>query len=122
MHFFEKKKEKSTQNISPCPIENPISITLTQNKVFHTFYKGSAEGNFERAIKLLEYGFNLYKPILIKKLREIVDIDFMPGRGTGDTVFILRRLAGKYWSNCKKLFYKYVDLEKVVDRVPQKVA
>ena len=51
-----------------------------------------------------------------KKLRE------MPVRGTGDALFILRRLTEKYWSKDKKRFYKYVDLKKVVHRVLQKVA
>ena len=49
-----------------------------------------------------------------KKLRE------MPVRGTGDALFILRRLTEKYWSKDKKRFYKYVDLKKVVHRVLQK--
>ena len=48
---------------------------------------------------------------LNKKLREIVGIGFMHGRGTDDAVFILRRLTEKYWSKGKKLFYKYVYLE-----------
>ena len=56
------------------------------------------------------------------KLREIVDIGFTGGAGAGDAVFILRRLTEKYWPKGKKLFCKYVDLEKVVDRVPQRVA
>ena len=61
----------------------------------------------------------MYEQILNKKLKEI---GFMPGRGAGDAVFILRRLTEKYQSKGKKLFYKYVHLKKVVDRVPQKVA
>ena len=52
----------------------------------------------------MEYGFYLYGRILKRKLSEIVDIGFMTGRGTGDAVFILRRLTEKYWSKCKKLF------------------
>ena len=52
----------------------------------------------------MEYGFYLYGRILKRKLNEIVDIGFMSGRGTGDAVFILRRLTEKYWSKGKKLF------------------
>ena len=33
------------------------------------------------------------------------DAGFMTGRGTGDSVFILRRLTEKYWSKGRKLFY-----------------
>ena len=52
----------------------------------------------------MEYGFYLYARILKRKLSEIVDTGFMTGRGTGDAVFILRRLTEKYWSKGKKLF------------------
>ena len=52
----------------------------------------------------MEYGFYLYGQIRKRKLSEIVDIRFMTDRGTGDAVFILRRLTEKYWSKCKKLF------------------
>ena len=55
-----------------------------------------------------------------KKLREIY-IDFMPGRGTVDTMFNLRRLTEKYQSKGKKPYYVFVDLGKVVDRIPQQV-
>ena len=52
-----------------------------------------------------KHGFHLYGRILKKKLREIADIGFMNGKGTGDAVFILRRLTEKYRSKGKKLFY-----------------
>ena len=55
--------------------------------------------NSYRGIKLLEHAFKLYE-ILDGRLRKVVDIDkmqygFMPGRGTVDAVFVLRRLNGK---------------------------
>ena len=37
-------------------------------------------------------------------------------------MFILRRLTEKYCSEVKDLFHKYVDLEKVVGKIPQKLA
>ena len=37
-------------------------------------------------------------------------------------MFILRRLTEKYCSEVKDLFRKYVDLEKVVGKIPQKLA
>ena len=53
----------------------------------------------------MEYGFYLYGRILKRRLNEIADIGFMTGRGTGDAVFILRRLTEKCWSKGKKLFF-----------------
>ena len=41
----------------------------------------------------------------------------MSGRGTFDAVCILKILTEKYQSKGKKLFYIFVDLEKVFDRV-----
>ena len=54
--------------------------------------------NSYRGIKLLEHAFKLYEKVLDGRLGEVVDTDkmqygFMPGRGTVDAVFILRRLS-----------------------------
>ena len=54
-------------------------------------------------------------------MREVVDTDkmqyeFIPGRGTVDAVFVLRRLSEKFRAK-NKLFFVFVDLEKVSDRV-----
>ena len=58
------------------------------------------------------------------RLEEIVHINkmlfsFMPGRSTVGAVFVLRRLAGKFRSEGKRLFYVFGDLEKAFDRVLQ---
>ena len=68
----------------------------------------------------------MYEKVLCGRLRELADIDkmqygFMPGRGTVDAVFVLRRLSGKFRVKNKKLFFIYVDLEKAFDRVPREV-
>ena len=47
---------------------------------------------------------------------------FMPGKGTIDAVFILRRIQEEYLSNQKKLYMCSVILEKAFNRVPRKVA
>ena len=50
-----------------------------------------------------------------------MQIGFMPGKGTIDAVFILRRLQEEYLDKEKKLYMCLVDLEKAFDRVPRKV-
>ena len=45
----------------------------------------------------------------------------MPGKGTIDAVFILRRIQEEYLAKQKKLYMCFVDLEKAFDRVPWKV-
>ena len=46
---------------------------------------------------------------------------FMPGKGTTDAVFILRRLQEEYLDKDKKLYVCIIDLEKAFDRVLRKV-
>ena len=46
---------------------------------------------------------------------------FVPGRGTTDAIFVVRQLQEKYLAANKRLTMAFVDLEKVFDRVPQKV-
>ena len=73
--------------------------------------------NSYRGIKMLEHAFKLYEKILDGCLHEVVDIDkmhygFMPGRGTVDAVFVLRRITEKFRAKNKKFSYVFVDLER----------
>ena len=59
-------------------------------------------------------------------MRALVQVDnmqfgFMPGRGTTNTLFILRRMQEEYREKDKKLYMCFVDLEKPFDRVPRRV-
>ena len=45
----------------------------------------------------------------------------IPEKGTIAAVFILRRLQEQYHDKGKKLYMRFVDLEKAFDRVPGKV-
>ena len=46
---------------------------------------------------------------------------FMPGKGTTDAILIMRQVQEKHQAKKKKLYYAFVDLEKVFDRVPREV-
>ena len=49
-----------------------------------------------------------------------IQFGFMPGKGTIDAVFILRRFYEEYLDK-EKLYMCFVDLEKAFDRVSRKV-
>ena len=54
-----------------------------------------------RGVKLLEHGMKVVERVLEERICEIVIVDdmqfgFMPGRGTIDAVFILRRMQEEY--------------------------
>ena len=64
--------------------------------------------------------------VLEKRIRALVEMDdmqfgFIPGRGTTDALFIVRRMQKECRKKDKKLFVCFVDLEKAFDRVPRKV-
>ena len=46
---------------------------------------------------------------------------FMPGKGTVDAIFIVSRMLEEYQKKDKKLYVRFVVMEKAVDRVPRKV-
>ena len=47
---------------------------------------------------------------------------FMPGCGTTNPIFILRQLQDKYRAKKKNLYFAFVDLEKVLDRISKDVS
>ena len=64
--------------------------------------------------------------VLERRIRESVNIDsmqfgFMPGRGTTDALFVVRRMQEEYRDKKKKLYMCFVDIEKTFDRDPRKV-
>ena len=68
----------------------------------------------------------IVEKVLERRMRRMVKVDemqfgFMPGKGTIDAVFILRRLQEEYLDKEKKLYMCFVDLEKAFDRVPKRV-
>ena len=74
-----------------------------------------------RGVKLPEHAMKIVENVLEKRMRHMVKVDevqfgFMPGKGTIDAVFILRRLQEEYLDKGE-----VVDLEKAFDWVPRRV-
>ena len=46
---------------------------------------------------------------------------FMPGRGTTDVLFVVRKMQEEYRDKKKKLCMCFVNIENAFDRVPRKV-
>ena len=62
-----------------------------------------------RGVKLLEHAMKIVEKVLEKRLRHVVKVNemqfgFMPGKGTIDAVFILRRLQEEYLEKEKRLY------------------
>ena len=79
----------------------------------------------DRGVKLLVHAMKIVEKVLERRVRHMVKVDempfgFMPGKGTIDAVFILRRLQEEYLDEEKKCMC-FVDLEKAFDRVPRRV-
>ena len=91
-------------------------------------FKGKGDalscGNY-RGFKLQEHVMKILKHILNTIIREQVSINnmqfgFMPGRGTTEAIFILKKLQEKYLQKKKNIF-AFVDLEKAFNRVPRRI-
>ena len=64
--------------------------------------------------------------MLEKRIRCQVSIDnmhfgFRHGKGTIDTIFIMRQVQERYQASNKKMYYAFVDQQKEFDRVPRDV-
>lgn len=52
---------------------------------------------------------------------EGMQFGFMPRKGTTDTIFVVQQMQEKFLAKKRALFYAFVDLEEVFDRVPREV-
>ena len=64
--------------------------------------------------------------MLERRIRTLANLNemqfgFIPGKGTVDAIFIVRRMQEEYQKKNKKLYMCFVDLERAFDRVPRKV-
>ena len=60
---------------------------------------------------------------LERRIQEIVNVQemqfgFMPGKGTIDALFILKRMQEEYRDKGRKLYMCFVNIEKAFNRVP----
>ena len=79
-----------------------------------------------RGVKLLEHGMKIIERVLERRIRTLVDFDeaqfgFMPGKGTIDALFLVRRLQEEHRAKDKRMYMCFVDLEKAFDKVPRRV-
>ena len=77
-------------------------------------------------VKLLEHGMKIIERVLERRIRAIVDFDeaqfgFMPGKGTSNAIFLVRRLQEEHRAKDKRMYMCFVDLEKTFDRVPRRM-
>ena len=64
--------------------------------------------------------------VLERRIRKLVNIDsiqfcFMPGRGTTDALFVVRRMQEECRDKKKKLYMCFTDIEKAFNRVSRMV-
>ena len=88
-------------------------------------YKGKGDpmecGSY-RGIKLSEHAMKVVERISEHRIQQQIKADhmqfgFMKGKGTTDTMFIVRQLQENFTVKGKKLDFGFVDLEKAFDRV-----
>ena len=68
----------------------------------------------------------IFESILEKRLRKYIKINqmqfgYMPGRGTVDAIFILRKGQEKTLEENRSQYWAFVDIEKTFDRVPREL-
>ena len=67
----------------------------------------------------------IIEKVLEGGIQALVDFDeaqfgFMPGKGTIDALFLVRRLQKEHRAKDKRMYMCFVDLEKAFDRVPRR--
>ena len=78
-------------------------------------------------VKLIERAMKIVEKLLERQIRTIINLNkmqfgFMPGKGTVDAIFIVRRMQEEYQKKDKKLVvYVDCDMEKAFNRVLRKV-
>ena len=82
-------------------------------------------GSYKR-MKLLKHAMKIVESVRERRIRTLVNLNemqfgFMPGKGTMDAIFIVRKMQEEYQKKHKKFYMCFTDMEKAFDRVPKKV-
>ena len=93
-----------------------------KSSVVLPIYKGkgdSMECGSYRGIKLLEHAMKVVEKIFKHRIRQQIVIDdmqfgFMKGKGTTDAIFMARHMQENFRVKGKKLYFGFVDLEKLL--------
>ena len=77
-------------------------------------------------VKLLEHAMKIVERVLEKRIRELANIHsmqfgFMPGREMTNTLFVVRRIQEEFRNKKKKMYMRFVDIEKTFNGIPKKV-
>ena len=81
-----------------------------------------------REVKLLKHAKEIVERVLKRRIRTLVNLNklqfgFIPGKGTVEAIFIVRRMQEEYKKKDKKLYSGmcFFDMGKTFNRVPRKV-
>jgi len=96
-----------------------------KSSVILPIYKGKGnpmECGSYRGIKLLEHAMKVVETldrISEHRIRQQIEVDdmqfgFMQGKGTTDAIFIVRQMQENFRVKGKKLYFGFVDLEKLL--------
>jgi hypothetical protein len=74
----------------------------------------------------MNHTMKLCERIIKHRLRGVTNItenqfDFMPGRSTMETIFLIRQLMERYREQKKDLHMVFIDLKKTYDKVPRNI-
>ena len=120
---------KVMMNLCQCVLDGKGMPNEWKSSVIVPIFKGKGDamscGSY-RGIKLLEHAMKIVERVLEKRVRALINLNemqfgFMPGKGTMDAIFIVRRMQEEYQKKEKNLYMCFVDMEKAFDRVPRKV-
>ena len=108
-------------------LENSTMPDEWRESIMVPIYKKKGDiqecGNY-RGIKLISHTMKIWERIINDRIRREVNISdeqfgFMPGKGTTDAIFALRRVIEKHREKERELHCIFIDLEKAYDRVPR---